>query len=71
MVCQRFACHTLRGGKRGQVQLLTGAGFWYSPMRILSYCLVRIHWHFVLCPDTGELARFMRRLTVTHMTRRQ
>jgi len=42
------------------------------PMRILSYCLMRNHWHFVLFPESdGDLARFMQRLTVTHVTRWQ
>jgi putative transposase len=41
-------------------------------MRILSYCLMRNHWHFVLWPENdGDLARFMQRLTVTHVTRWQ
>lgn len=42
------------------------------PMRILSYCLMPNHWHFVLWPENeGDLARFMQRLTVTHVTRWQ
>ena len=42
------------------------------PMRILSYCLMKNHWHFVLWPENdGDLARFMQRLTVTHVTRWQ
>jgi putative transposase len=42
------------------------------PMRILSYCLMRNHWHFVLWPENdGDLAGFMQRLTVTHVTRWQ
>jgi putative transposase len=42
------------------------------PMRILSYCLMRNHWHLVLFPEgDGDLARFMQRLTVTHVTRWQ
>jgi len=42
------------------------------PMRIMSYCLMRNHWHFVLWPENdGDLARFMQRLTVTHVTRWQ
>src|SRR5580698_8724713 len=43
-----------------------------SPMRICSYCLMPNHWHFVLWPErNGELAAFMQRLTVTHVTRWQ
>ena len=42
------------------------------PMRILSYCLMPNHWHFVLWPEKdGDLAGFMQRLTVTHVTRWQ
>ena len=42
------------------------------PMRILSYCLMKNHWHFVLWPENdGDLGRFMQRLTVTHVTRFQ
>jgi putative transposase len=42
------------------------------PMRICSYCLMPNHWHFVLWPENdGDLAAFMQRLTVTHVTRWQ
>ncbi len=38
------------------------------PMRICSYCLMPNHWHFVLWPEkNGDLARFMQKLTVTHV----
>ena len=38
------------------------------PMRICSYCLMPNHWHFVLWPkNDGDLARFMQKLTVTHV----
>lgn len=41
-------------------------------MRILSYCLMPNHWHFVLWPEKdGDLGRFMQQLTVTHVTRWQ
>ena len=41
-------------------------------MRILSYCLMPNHWHFVLWPEQdGDLGRFMQRLTITHVTRWQ
>ena len=41
-------------------------------MRIVSYCLLPNHWHFVLWPENdGDLGRFMQRLTVTHVTRWQ
>lgn len=43
-----------------------------SPMRICSYCLMPNHWHLVLWPEKdGQLASFMQRLTVTHVTRWQ
>ncbi len=42
------------------------------PMRLLSYCLMPNHWHFVLWPENdGDLGPFMQRLTVTHVTRWQ
>ncbi len=42
------------------------------PIRICSYCLMPNHWHLVLWPEEdGQLARFMQRLTVTHVTRWQ
>ena len=41
-------------------------------MRICGYCLMPNHWHFVLWPEQeGELAAFMQRMTVTHVTRWQ
>ena len=41
-------------------------------MRICSYCLMPNHWHLVLWPERdGDLATFMQRLTVTHVTRWQ
>jgi putative transposase len=43
-----------------------------SPMRICSYSLMPNHWHLVLWPERdGDLAAFMQRLTVTHVTRWQ
>lgn len=40
------------------------------PIRIVSYCLMSTHWHFVLWPETdGQLSEFMRLLTVTHTQR--
>jgi putative transposase len=42
------------------------------PMRLLGYCLMPNHWHFVLWPENdGDLGRFMQRLTITHVTRWQ
>ncbi len=38
------------------------------PMRVCGYCLMGTHWHLILWPrKDGELARFMRRLTITHV----
>ncbi len=35
------------------------------PMRLLSYCLMPNHWHFVLWPEhDGDLGQFMQRLRV-------
>ena len=39
-------------------------------VRVLSYCLLPNHWHLVLWPlNDGDLARFMQRLTTTHVRR--
>ncbi len=41
-------------------------------IRILSYCLMPNHWHFVLWPENdGDLGQFVQRLTITHVTRWQ
>src|SRR3954447_22808619 len=40
------------------------------PTRIVAYCAMSNHWHFVLWPrEDGELSEFMRLLTVTHTQR--
>jgi len=40
------------------------------PIRILDWCLMPNHWHFVLYPRRdGELTAFMRWLTLTHAQR--
>ncbi|MCC6125519.1 MAG: transposase [Pirellulales bacterium] len=40
------------------------------PTRILAYCLMPNHWHFVLWPqEDGELTDFLRWLTHTHTMR--
>lgn len=39
-------------------------------MRVLAYCLMPNHWHLVLrTRETGDLGRYMQRLTVTHVRR--
>lgn len=39
-------------------------------MRVLAYCLMPNHWHLILRPrETGDLGRYMQRLTVTHVRR--
>src|SRR4030042_5750045 len=39
-------------------------------MRILSYCLMPNHWHFILYPrNDGDLNKFMQWLTLTHTQR--
>ncbi len=41
-------------------------------MRIVAYCLMPNHWHFVLWPENDQdLGAFMQRLTITHVTRWQ
>ena len=40
------------------------------PMRLLGWCVMPSHWHFVLWPrGDGDLSEFMRWLTVTHTQR--
>jgi len=40
------------------------------PMRVLAWCVMSTHWHFVLWPrEEGDLSEFMRWLTVTHTQR--
>ena len=40
------------------------------PMRVLGYCVMPNHWHLLLWPrKDGDLARFMMRLTNTHVRR--
>jgi putative transposase len=42
------------------------------PMRILAYCLMPNHWHFVLWPEKdGDLSAFLQRLANTHTQRWQ
>jgi putative transposase len=39
-------------------------------MRILAYCLLSIHWHWVLWPKRdGDLSRFVGWVTLTHTQR--
>jgi len=41
-----------------------------APMRILAWCAMPNHWHMVLWPkEDGQLARFLQRLTLTHVRR--
>ncbi len=43
-----------------------------SPMRICACAVMPNHWHLLLWPECdGELAAFMRRLTITHVRRWQ
>lgn len=40
------------------------------PLRILSYCMLATHWHFVAWPrEDGELSQFFRWLANTHAVR--
>ena len=40
------------------------------PMRILAYCLMPNHWHWVLYPRAdGDLSKFVQRVTLTHTQR--
>ncbi|MFN8624619.1 MAG: transposase [Candidatus Binatia bacterium] len=50
---------------------IAGRTLAHVPMRVLAYCLMPTHWHFVLWPQRdGELQAFMHRLTTTHARRR-
>jgi putative transposase len=41
-----------------------------TPMRVCAFCLMPNHWHLVLWPQRdGDLARFMQKLTITHVRR--
>lgn len=41
-----------------------------TPIRILAYCLMPSHWHFVLWPESdGEVTGFLRWLAQTHSMR--
>jgi putative transposase len=41
-----------------------------APIRLLSYCVMPNHWHLLLWPEKDrQLARFMMRLTNTHVRR--
>jgi len=43
-----------------------------APMRICAYCVMPNHWHMLLWPEhDGDMARFMQRLTITHVRRWQ
>jgi len=43
-----------------------------APMRICCYCVMPNHWHMVLWPERdGDMARFMQRLSITHVRRWQ
>jgi len=43
-----------------------------APMRICCYCVMPNHWHLLLWPEQdGDMARFMQRLTITHVRRWQ
>ena len=42
----------------------------HHPLRILAYCLMSNHWHFIVWPSSdGQLTRFFRWLTHTHVMR--
>ena len=43
-----------------------------AAIRIIAYCLMTNHWHFVVWPaETGAVERFMQRLETTHAVRRR
>jgi REP-associated tyrosine transposase len=43
-----------------------------SPIRIVAYCLMGNHWHFILWPeDQFAIRRFLHRLCTTHAVKRR
>jgi putative transposase len=43
-----------------------------TPMRVCAYRVMPNHWHLLLWPEEdGDLGRFMRRLTLSHVRRWQ
>jgi putative transposase len=49
---------------------VVGLAFDKHPIRILAYCLMPNHWHFVLWPERpGQMTAFLRWLTHTHTQR--
>ena len=43
-----------------------------APMRICAYSVMPNHWHLLVWPEhDGDMARFMQRLTITHVRRWQ
>jgi putative transposase len=54
----------------GEFTRLTDEARSVRPMRIIAYCWMPNHWHFLLWPEKdGQLSRFMHWLTTTHATR--
>jgi putative transposase len=42
----------------------------HHPIRILAFCVMSNHWHFVVWPETdGQMTAFFRWLTHTHAMR--
>lgn len=57
------------GDYKAFLRVLTEAR-WKYEMRILSFCVMRNHWHLVLWPSTGvSISAFMHWLTSTHVRR--
>jgi len=54
----------------GEFTRLTAEARCVRPMRIIAYCLMPNHWHFLLWPEKDrQLSRFMHWLTTTHARR--
>ena len=40
------------------------------PIRILAYCVLSNHWHFIFWPEhDGQLSKFLHQMTTTHVRR--
>ena len=76
-----YALHVINRGNRRQRLFATPADYVaflclmrraaeLHPMRLLAYCLMPNHWHFVLWPHTPRsLSAYMHWLTSTHVRR--
>jgi putative transposase len=59
-----------KGGDYAAFERVLAEALHRHPMRVLAFCLMPNHWHFVLWPEhDGDLTAFLRWLTHTHTMR--